>query len=100
MPSTADIFTASQFVIMKCIKNLSDINSNLEEIDPFSASSNITFLEDNIKTLSRLIEAMNLEEYGDDENSIDEEVEDILGEDTDEEESSDDSSEDSSVSSS
>jgi len=63
MTKMEEIFTASQFIMMKCIHNLSDINQNLQDVSPYSAKSNLTFLADNIETLHKLVDAMEKAEF-------------------------------------
>jgi len=65
MNNTEEIFIAAQFVIMKGIRNLSDVHGNFQDIDLFSVRSNLSFLENNIKTLRKLCNAMEDMEYGD-----------------------------------
>lgn len=76
MKTTEDIFNASQFVILKCIRNITEIHKNLQDLDVYLARHNVSNVEDGLSTLKKLIRTFEELEYGH------QNVEDIIDDDT------------------
>ncbi|MFW5795474.1 MAG: hypothetical protein ACOCV1_08335 [Bacillota bacterium] len=76
---TDDLFHTSQYVTIKCFKNLCDIQENLEELDMHAANGNLSIIFSNLDILENLIKAMEKNEYSElienefDEDKLDEE---------------------------
>lgn len=84
MANKEEIFNASQFMIIKCIKNLTNLSDSFEEFNPILAKITLNFIDEDMKTLLRLIQVM--------ESIENEEVEDVELEEVSDISSSDESS--------